>query len=88
AVGILLTGMGEDGAEGLLHMRQCGARTVAQDEASSVVYGMPKAAVDRDAAEHVLPLEQVASALLHLSTSHHTHPSVNDGRRTHACPGG
>jgi two-component system chemotaxis response regulator CheB len=50
AVGVLLTGMGEDGAEGLLSMRRAGAVTVAQEEASCVVYGMPKAAVEREAA--------------------------------------
>lgn len=67
AVGILLTGMGDDGARGLLEMRQAGARTVAQDEASSVVWGMPGVAVKLGAAESVLPLSSVAEALLKLS---------------------
>ena len=64
AVGVLLTGMGDDGAEGLLAMRLAGARTIAQDEASCVVFGMPKEAVRRGAAGEVLPLESVAPALL------------------------
>ncbi|MFP4342605.1 MAG: chemotaxis response regulator protein-glutamate methylesterase [Cyclobacteriaceae bacterium] len=63
AVGVLLTGMGRDGAQGLLAMHQAGARTIAQDEASSVVYGMPKAAVDLGAAQHILPLSKVSDFL-------------------------
>jgi two-component system, chemotaxis family, protein-glutamate methylesterase/glutaminase len=64
AVGALLTGMGDDGARGLKEMRDAGARTMVQDEASSVVWGMPGAAVKRGAAEDVLPLETIADALL------------------------
>ncbi|HZU62748.1 MAG TPA: CheB methylesterase domain-containing protein, partial [Novosphingobium sp.] len=63
AVGAILTGMGDDGAQGLLEMRQAGARTIAQDEASSVVFGMPKEAIARGAAERVVPLGQVAREL-------------------------
>lgn len=63
AVGVLLTGMGADGARGLLAMRRAGARTIAQDEASSVVYGMPRAAAECGAAGEVLPLGFIASAL-------------------------
>ncbi|NPV86993.1 MAG: chemotaxis-specific protein-glutamate methyltransferase CheB [Anaerolineae bacterium] len=63
ALGVLLTGMGEDGAAGLLAMRQAGAYTIAQDEASSVVYGMPKAAADLGAALESLPLDQIAARL-------------------------
>ncbi len=63
ALGILLTGMGEDGARGLLQMRQSGAMTIAQDEQSSVVFGMPKAAIDRGAAQQVLPLDRMAGAV-------------------------
>lgn len=63
ALGILLTGMGEDGAHGLGEMRASGATTIAQDEASSVVFGMPKAAIDRDAAQQVLPLNRMAQAI-------------------------
>lgn len=59
----LLTGMGKDGAAGLLALRRAGAVTFAQDEASSVVFGMPKAAIELGAAEQVLPLDQIAPAL-------------------------
>ena len=64
ALGILLTGMGSDGAEGLLALRRTGAATIAQDESTSVVFGMPKEAIERGAAEDVVPLDQMASALL------------------------
>jgi len=63
AVGVLLTGMGSDGAKGLLRMRQAGAHTIAQDEASCVVYGMPREAVALGAAEQVLPLDEIAAAI-------------------------
>jgi two-component system chemotaxis response regulator CheB len=66
AVGVVLTGMGADGAEGLLLMRQAGARTLSQDEASSVVYGMPKAAFEMGGSEKVVPLNKVASELMRL----------------------
>jgi two-component system chemotaxis response regulator CheB len=66
AVGVLLTGMGRDGAEGMLAMHDAGARTLAQDETTSVVFGMPKAAIDLEAADQVVPLpemsEQIARA--------------------------
>lgn len=61
ALGIILTGMGDDGARGLLAMRRAGASTVAQDEATSVVWGMPGAAVKLGAAAEVLPLERIAA---------------------------
>jgi two-component system chemotaxis response regulator CheB len=64
AVGIIMTGMGDDGARGLLAMRKAGARTLAQDEGSCVVFGMPKAAIDVGAAERVLPLSHLAEAAL------------------------
>jgi len=64
AVGVLLTGMGSDGASGLLAMRRRGAHTIAQDEATSVVFGMPRAAIRLGAAELVLPLERIAHAVL------------------------
>ncbi|HEY4201646.1 MAG TPA: chemotaxis response regulator protein-glutamate methylesterase [Devosiaceae bacterium] len=64
AIGILLTGMGDDGARGLLEMRQTGAATVAQDEESSVVFGMPKEAIQRGAAAKILPLNRIATEIL------------------------
>jgi two-component system chemotaxis response regulator CheB len=64
AIGAILTGMGRDGAEGLLAMRKAGARTVGQDESSSVVYGMPKAAFEIGAVERQAPLERIAAELL------------------------
>ncbi len=66
AVGIIMTGMGDDGANGLLAMRQAGAFTIAQDEASCVVYGMPKEAVERGAVCQVLPLTDIAAAIMRL----------------------
>ena len=56
AVGIIMTGMGDDGARGLLEMKQAGARTFAQDEATSIVFGMPKEAIARGAADRIVPL--------------------------------
>lgn len=64
AVGALLTGMGSDGAKGLLEMKKAGGTTVVQDEASCVVFGMPKEAIRMGAADQVLPLSQIASAIL------------------------
>lgn len=66
AIGMVLTGMGDDGAAGLLAMRQVGARTFAQDKASSTVFGMPAAAVERGAVEHIVPLAGLPSAILKL----------------------
>lgn len=64
AVGVILTGMGNDGARGLLEMRRAGAHTIAESEESCVVYGMPKEAVALGAAEAVLPLERIAAEVL------------------------
>ncbi len=63
ATGIIMTGMGDDGARGLKEMKDSGARTVAQDEASCVVFGMPRVAIEMGAADHVLPLAQIPKAV-------------------------
>ncbi|MNF91737.1 Chemotaxis response regulator protein-glutamate methylesterase of group 2 operon [compost metagenome] len=63
-IAALLTGMGRDGARGLLEIREAGGYTVAQDQASCVVYGMPREAAEIGAAEEVLPLEEIGPALL------------------------
>jgi two-component system chemotaxis response regulator CheB len=64
ALGVIMTGMGTDGARGLLQMRQAGARTVAQDEATCVVFGMPKEAIKLGAAERVLPVQSIPREIL------------------------
>ncbi len=64
AVGVILTGMGKDGAQGLLEMKNEGARTIAQDEASSVVFGMPKEAIKLKAVDEVHSLNRIAEAML------------------------
>jgi two-component system, chemotaxis family, protein-glutamate methylesterase/glutaminase len=68
AIGCLLTGMGRDGAEGLLALRQAGATTIAQDEATAIVYGMPREAVRLNAALEILPLPQIAARLTALES--------------------
>jgi two-component system chemotaxis response regulator CheB len=64
AVGAILTGMGADGARGLLAMRQAGARTLAQDEQSCVVFGMPKEAINLGAVERIVPLNRMARQII------------------------
>jgi len=64
AVGVILTGMGDDGARGMLEMKQAGAATIAQDEATCVVFGMPKEAIKMGGVDKVLPLHAVARAIL------------------------
>ncbi len=64
AVGVIMTGMGDDGAQGLFEMKEAGATTIAQDEASCIVFGMPKEAISRGGVSVVVPLEQIASAAL------------------------
>jgi two-component system chemotaxis response regulator CheB len=68
AVGVLLTGMGSDGAQGLLRMKRAGARTIAQDEASCIVFGMPREAIRLGAADRVVPLASVASTIIQQSS--------------------
>ncbi|MBI4562948.1 MAG: chemotaxis response regulator protein-glutamate methylesterase [Candidatus Rokubacteria bacterium] len=66
AAGVILTGMGSDGARGLLEMKRAGARTIAQDEASSVVFGMPREAIHLGAVDQVLPLSEICRMSLEL----------------------
>lgn len=66
AIGVILTGMGADGAEGLLDMKRAGASTIAQDENSCVVFGMPKEAIKMGAADKVLPLGQIAAEMMRM----------------------
>jgi two-component system chemotaxis response regulator CheB len=70
AIGVILTGMGADGARGLQLMRQAGARTIAEHESTCVVYGMPRVAVQLGAVESVLPLPQIAPALIQIAMKH------------------
>jgi two-component system chemotaxis response regulator CheB len=69
AMACLLTGMGKDGAAGLLAVRRAGGCCIAQDEATSVVYGMPREAVSLGAAQHVLPLPDIARMILQVARS-------------------
>lgn len=64
AVGVIMTGMGDDGARGMLEMKEAGAITIAQDEATCVVFGMPCEAIKRGAVNHILPLESLAGAVI------------------------
>jgi len=68
AVGVMLTGMGSDGANGMLAMKQAGSRNLAQDEATSVVFGMPKVAYEKGGAEQLVPIENIASKVISLLT--------------------
>jgi two-component system chemotaxis response regulator CheB len=65
AIGVLLTGMGQDGARGMLGMKEKGANTIAQDQASSVVWGMPRVAVELNAAQSVVSLNKVPEQICH-----------------------
>jgi two-component system chemotaxis response regulator CheB len=69
AVGVILTGMGADGAKGLLEMKETGAQTIAQDEATCVVFGMPGEAVKLGAASEVLPLQKIPGRVISLMAS-------------------
>ncbi|HSN14921.1 MAG TPA: CheB methylesterase domain-containing protein, partial [Anaeromyxobacteraceae bacterium] len=64
AVGVIMTGMGDDGADGMVELRQAGAHTIAQDESTCVVFGMPKEAIERGGVDEILPLQRIASAVL------------------------
>ena len=68
-VGVILTGMGGDGADGIVRMKDVGARTIAQDEATSAVYGMPKRAVETGCVDSVLPIDEIASGILDTITT-------------------
>jgi two-component system chemotaxis response regulator CheB len=63
AVGVIMTGMGDDGAAGMLEMHNAGASTIAQDEASCVVFGMPKEAIKRGGVDRVMPLGHIAGSI-------------------------
>jgi two-component system chemotaxis response regulator CheB len=69
AVGVIMTGMGDDGAKGLLEMKEAGAQTIAQDEKSCIVFGMPAEAIKLGAADKILPLDKIASSSLSLARS-------------------
>lgn len=66
AIGVILTGMGRDGATGLLQIRQAGGETLAEDQSTCAVYGMPRAAVELGAARHVVPLDRMAEAVVRI----------------------
>jgi len=66
AIGVIMTGMGDDGAKGLLEMKEAGAKTIAQDEKSCIVFGMPKEAIKLGAADIIVPLEQITNQVLNL----------------------
>lgn len=70
AVGVIMTGMGDDGAHGLYEMKQAGAFTIAQDEETSIVFGMPKEAITRGAVDRILPLSAIAAGILHAAEYH------------------
>jgi len=64
AVGVIMTGMGDDGAQGMLEMKQAGAYTIAQDEETCIVFGMPKEAIKKGGVDKVLPLDAIAAVVL------------------------
>ena len=76
AVGVILTGMGRDGADGLAAMRQAGARTIGQDRATSLVYGMPRVAYEIGAVEKQMPLKKIGDEVLRLTDK------TKEGRQT------
>jgi two-component system, chemotaxis family, protein-glutamate methylesterase/glutaminase len=78
SIGVILTGMGKDGASGLLKMRNNQAKTIAQDENSCVVFGMPKEAIHLEAADYVLPLKNIPEKIIHLVNEKHIKASQNN----------
>ena len=78
AIGVLLTGMGDDGAAGMLELKQSGAITIAQDRESSTVFGMPNEAIKQGGVDRILPLDQIASALIELRKEQRTRFPAND----------
>jgi two-component system chemotaxis response regulator CheB len=83
AVGVIMTGMGDDGAKGLKEMREAGAHTIAQDESTSIIFGMPKEAISLDAAEEVLPLQKIPGAVIS-ACEHVRSVSMSKGGTTYA----
>jgi two-component system chemotaxis response regulator CheB len=81
AVGAILTGMGKDGAQGLYEMRQAGAATLGQDEKTSLIYGMPRAAFEKGAVARQVPLDKMATAILAACTDGSGSPDAADARR-------
>ncbi|HKY23224.1 MAG TPA: chemotaxis response regulator protein-glutamate methylesterase [Vicinamibacterales bacterium] len=79
-VGILLTGMGSDGADGLVELYQAGHQTIAEDEQSCVVFGMPREAVRRGGAKHVLPLQQIPGMMIECLSRLHNRPKEMNAR--------
>jgi two-component system chemotaxis response regulator CheB len=67
AVGVILTGMGDDGARGMLEMKQAGAKTIAQDEATCIVFGMPKEAIKLNGVDKIMPLQSIAGSILSMA---------------------
>jgi two-component system chemotaxis response regulator CheB len=82
AVGVILTGMGKDGADGLLRMKEKGARTIAQDERSCVVFGMPKEAIAAGGVEQVLPVDRISGALVSLFSRNSDGQGIGPSRRS------
>ena len=70
AVGVIMTGMGDDGARGLLEMHQAGSVTIAEHESTAVVFGMPKEAIARGGADIIVPLPRIADQILAITSKH------------------